>query len=134
MISMIESKFEQSLVDEVEALLLTHELRLQKFRKKVISDSASVNLTQGSASNPPSSPDPATLQVHLSQQFHSDQSNGLHSSVGVAVAPEPTFNAKCVTSMAIRLMYAITDSSGTTSLLNIQLHSGFHGQSSGSHG
>jgi hypothetical protein len=45
-ISVVESKFETMEMDEVEALLLAHETRLEKAKKKTLSDTASINLAQ----------------------------------------------------------------------------------------
>jgi histone deacetylase 1/2 len=45
-ISVVESKFETMEMDEVEALLLAHETRLEKAKKKTLSDAASINLAQ----------------------------------------------------------------------------------------
>ncbi|MCH97171.1 retrovirus-related pol polyprotein from transposon TNT 1-94, partial [Trifolium medium] len=59
-VSVIESKFEDIQLEEVEALLLAHEMRLSKYNKQVQIDTASINLTQAkspseaSGSNPPS--------------------------------------------------------------------------------
>ncbi|XP_020238405.1 uncharacterized protein LOC109817540 isoform X2 [Cajanus cajan] len=51
-ISVIESKFDTPSIEEVEALLLAHEMRTQKYKKKLLSESAAVNLTQVPNSNP----------------------------------------------------------------------------------
>jgi hypothetical protein len=45
-ISVVESKFETMDLDEVEALLLAHETRLEKAKKKIKNDAASINLAQ----------------------------------------------------------------------------------------
>ena len=50
-VSVIESKFELMDIDEVEALLLAHELRMDKFKKTTISDAASLNLTHAPSSS-----------------------------------------------------------------------------------
>jgi histone deacetylase 1/2 len=47
-ISVVESRFDSIDMDEVEALLLAHEARLQKSKKKTIDDVASINLAQQS--------------------------------------------------------------------------------------
>jgi histone deacetylase 1/2 len=47
-ISVIESKFDSIDMEEIEALLLAHEARLQKSKKKTIDDAASINLAQQS--------------------------------------------------------------------------------------
>jgi histone deacetylase 1/2 len=47
-ISVVESRFDSIDMDEVEALLLAHEARLQKSKKKTIDDAASINLAQQS--------------------------------------------------------------------------------------
>lgn len=79
-ISVIESKFENSLVDEVEALLLAHELRLNKFCKKELSESSSINLTQSSAPSSSQSTDPPQGQVHLSHTQDPNQFSGFRGS------------------------------------------------------
>jgi len=43
-ISVVESKFDVIDIDEVESLLLAHETRLDKFKKKVLQDVASIKL------------------------------------------------------------------------------------------
>ncbi|PNY08092.1 histone deacetylase [Trifolium pratense] len=45
-ISVVESRFESIDMDEVEALLLAHETRLEKSKKKTLDDAASINLAQ----------------------------------------------------------------------------------------
>lgn len=45
-ISVIESKFESILVEEVEALLHAHEMLYEKLKKSSIIENASINLTQ----------------------------------------------------------------------------------------
>jgi histone deacetylase 1/2 len=55
-ISVIESRFHYIEVDEVEALLLAHEARLQKSKKRTLDEAASINIAQQS-SNENSSPD-----------------------------------------------------------------------------
>jgi histone deacetylase 1/2 len=47
-ISVVESRFDSIDMDEVEALLLAHEVRLTKSKKKTIDDAASINLAQQS--------------------------------------------------------------------------------------
>lgn len=42
----IESKFEPLLLEQVEALFLAHEVRLNKFTKQTLSDSPSINYSQ----------------------------------------------------------------------------------------
>jgi histone deacetylase 1/2 len=49
-ISVIESRFETMDLDEAEALLLAHEARLDKSKKKTLDDAASLNLAQASSS------------------------------------------------------------------------------------
>ncbi|MCI26172.1 retrovirus-related Pol polyprotein from transposon TNT 1-94, partial [Trifolium medium] len=44
-VSAIESRFDLLDLDEVEVLLLAHELRLNKYKKQTISDVASLHLT-----------------------------------------------------------------------------------------
>jgi hypothetical protein len=44
-VSVIESKFDVMDLDEVEVLLLAHELRLSKFKKQPVADMANLNLT-----------------------------------------------------------------------------------------
>ncbi|MCI49178.1 hypothetical protein A2U01_0070421, partial [Trifolium medium] len=44
-VSAIESRFDILDLDEVEVLLLAHELRLNKYKKQTVSDAASLNLT-----------------------------------------------------------------------------------------
>jgi len=54
-ISVIESKFDPLPIHEVEALLLAHESRSQKFQKKLL-ESPSINVAQdGSSYNSPNS-------------------------------------------------------------------------------
>ncbi|KAK2354410.1 putative mitochondrial protein [Trifolium repens] len=53
-VSVIESRFDLLDLDEVEVLLLAHELRLNKFKKQTVTDMASLNLTH--ATPPPPSP------------------------------------------------------------------------------
>lgn len=48
--SIIESKFGLMDLDEVEVLLLAHEIRLEKFKKQTLGDAASLNLTHTSPS------------------------------------------------------------------------------------
>lgn len=52
-ISIVESKFDVIDIDEVESLLIAHETRLDKFKKKTLDDAASLNLnlTHASASS-----------------------------------------------------------------------------------
>lgn len=67
-ISVIESKFEPSPVDEVEVLLLAHELRQNKFRQKENGASSSINLTQTLAPSSSQSNESNQGQVHLTTQ------------------------------------------------------------------
>ncbi|MCI13611.1 retrovirus-related Pol polyprotein from transposon TNT 1-94, partial [Trifolium medium] len=52
-ISIVESRFESMDMDEMEALLLDHENRLEKSKKKTIDDAASINIAQNPQTNPP---------------------------------------------------------------------------------
>lgn len=45
-IVIIESKFKPFLIEQVEALLLAHEVRLNKLTKQTLSDSPSINYLQ----------------------------------------------------------------------------------------
>lgn len=54
-VSVVESKFGDMDLDEVEILLIAHELRLNKFKKQSVPDLASLNLTH--ATSQPTSPD-----------------------------------------------------------------------------
>ncbi|GAU47127.1 hypothetical protein TSUD_247490 [Trifolium subterraneum] len=51
-ISVVESRFESIDMDEIEALLLAHENRLDKSKKKTIDDATSINIAQNPQSNP----------------------------------------------------------------------------------
>ncbi|MCI13067.1 retrovirus-related Pol polyprotein from transposon TNT 1-94, partial [Trifolium medium] len=53
-VSVIESRFDYLDLDEVEVLLLAHELRLNKYKKQTISDVASLNLTHSVPNQAPS--------------------------------------------------------------------------------
>ncbi|CAJ2662267.1 unnamed protein product [Trifolium pratense] len=66
-VSVIESRFDLLDLDEVEVLLLAHELRLNKFKKQTLSDVASLNLTH--ASPPPS---PSAVEEGNSSTVKSD--------------------------------------------------------------
>ncbi|MCH93743.1 retrovirus-related Pol polyprotein from transposon TNT 1-94, partial [Trifolium medium] len=66
-ISVIESRFDILDLDEVEVLLMAHELRLNKFKKQIVSDVASLNLTHA---NPP--PSPSTFEEGSSSTVKSD--------------------------------------------------------------
>jgi histone deacetylase 1/2 len=50
-VSVIESRFDSIEMNEVEALLLAHEARLDKAKKKTIDDAASINIAQTSSEN-----------------------------------------------------------------------------------
>jgi len=70
-ISIIESKFEDIQLGEVEALLIAHEMRMSKFDKLIKLDSASINLTQAKSflgsiplPSPPGLSSQANLDVH----------------------------------------------------------------------
>jgi histone deacetylase 1/2 len=56
-VSVIESRFDLLDLDEVEVLLLAHELRLNKFKKQTLSDVASLNLTHAAPTPSPSTPE-----------------------------------------------------------------------------
>jgi histone deacetylase 1/2 len=56
-ISVIESRFDLLDLDEVEVLLIAHELRLNKFKKQTVSDVASLNLTHAVPPSSPSTPE-----------------------------------------------------------------------------
>lgn len=75
-ISVVESKFE--LVDvEVEVLVLAHELRMKKHRKKSLAESVAVNLVQSLKVSSES----VTNQVNLAQDS-TPESLGFPSSSG----------------------------------------------------
>ncbi|GAU17842.1 hypothetical protein TSUD_329680 [Trifolium subterraneum] len=63
-ISVVESKFETIDMEEVEALILAHETRLDKSKKKTIADAASINIAQQPHTNSPSN-DQSNDQPHL---------------------------------------------------------------------
>jgi len=65
-ISVVESKFDIIDIDEVEFLLIAHETRLDKFKKKTLDDAASLNLTHASASNTQSQPQPDASMLQAS--------------------------------------------------------------------
>nr|KYP35013.1 hypothetical protein KK1_043971 [Cajanus cajan] len=71
-ISVVESKFETPSIEEVEALLLAHEMRLQKYKKKLLSESASINLTQAPITNPNSGLQMKTESTNQPNQFSQD--------------------------------------------------------------
>ncbi|GAU10541.1 hypothetical protein TSUD_424210, partial [Trifolium subterraneum] len=50
-ISVVESRFESIDIDEIEALLLAHENRLDKSKKKTIDDAASINIAHNPQPN-----------------------------------------------------------------------------------
>ncbi|MCI69064.1 hypothetical protein A2U01_0090325, partial [Trifolium medium] len=52
-VSVMESKIDVMDQYEVEVLLCAHELRLEMFKKNVLTDVASLNLTYASPSQPP---------------------------------------------------------------------------------
>ncbi|MCI16016.1 retrovirus-related Pol polyprotein from transposon TNT 1-94, partial [Trifolium medium] len=66
-VSVIESRFDILDLDEVEVLLMAHELRLNKFKKQTVSDVASLNLTHA---NPP--PSSSTFEEGSSSTVKSD--------------------------------------------------------------
>ena len=74
MISVVESKFDAIDIDEVEPLLISHETCLDKFKKKIIDDVASLNLTH----TPASGSQPST------------DSSMSSSSVNNTVGPDPS--------------------------------------------
>jgi hypothetical protein len=51
-VSVIESRFDSIEMNEVEALLLAHEARLDKAKKKTIDDAAFINIAQTTTENP----------------------------------------------------------------------------------
>ncbi|MCH82619.1 retrovirus-related Pol polyprotein from transposon TNT 1-94, partial [Trifolium medium] len=69
-ISVVESRFESIDMDEVEALLLAHENRLNKSKKKTIDDAASINIAQNPHSNPPTQ-DQSTDNLALADNSYS---------------------------------------------------------------
>ena len=74
-ISDVESKFEVIDIDEVESLLIAHETRLDKFKKKTIDDVASLNLTHASASESQPSADASLPPASVNSTVGSESSN-----------------------------------------------------------
>lgn len=70
----MESKFDVIDIDEVESLLLAHETRLDKFKKKVLEDVASINLTSSSASQASSASESSQPQASVNVTAGSDYS------------------------------------------------------------
>ena len=60
-ISVVESKFDTIDIDEVESLLIAHETRLDKFKKKTIDDVASLNLTHTPAASGSQTPTDSSM-------------------------------------------------------------------------
>ena len=72
-ISIIESKFEDIQLEEVEALLIAHMMRMSKFDKLIKLDSASINLTQAkSVLGSIPSPSPLGLSSKANLDVHTD--------------------------------------------------------------
>jgi histone deacetylase 1/2 len=68
-ISVIESRFDSIEIDEVEALLLAHEARLQKSKKRTLDEAASINIAQQSSTeqSPPEQQVAPSPSVNTSQ-------------------------------------------------------------------
>jgi histone deacetylase 1/2 len=68
-ISVIESRFDSIEIDEVEALLLAHEARLQKSKKRTLDEAASINIAQQSSTeqSPPDQQVAPSPSVNTSQ-------------------------------------------------------------------
>ncbi|MCH90982.1 retrovirus-related Pol polyprotein from transposon TNT 1-94, partial [Trifolium medium] len=70
-ISVIESKFDTIEMNEVEALLLAHEARLDKGKKKTIEDAASINIAQTTPNEAPVQ-DQNVVQPSVNNSYGSD--------------------------------------------------------------
>jgi histone deacetylase 1/2 len=74
-VSVIESRFDLLDLDEVEVLLIAHELRLNKFKTQTVIDVASLNLTHAAPPPSPTAPDEgssSTLKLETSPSDESD--------------------------------------------------------------
>ncbi|CAJ2642534.1 unnamed protein product [Trifolium pratense] len=70
-ISVIESKFDIIDMNEVEALLLAHEARLEKGKKRTLEDAASINIAQTQTTDAPVQ-DQNTVQPSINNTFSQD--------------------------------------------------------------
>lgn len=131
----MESKFDVIDIDEVESLLLAHETRLDKFKKKVLEDVASINLTSSSASqassasessqpqasvNVTAGSDYSTFNPNFTPNFGSNRGRGGRS--GRVVVEEADFlmsSAKSVLGLDIQLLHAGT---GLTNSFSHKFH------------
>jgi hypothetical protein len=72
-VSVIESRFDLLDLNEVEVLLIAHELRLNKFKKQTITDAASLNLTHSVPPPSPIAPDEGSLSTVKPETSPSDE-------------------------------------------------------------
>jgi histone deacetylase 1/2 len=86
-ISVVESRFDSIDMDEVEALLLAHEARLQKSKKKTIDDAASINIaqqtnTETTPPDPPLAPQPSVNNSQGSKSNYHPYANATRGRGG----------------------------------------------------
>jgi hypothetical protein len=72
-VSVIESRFDLLDLDEVEVLLIAHEVRLNKFKKQTITDAASLNLTHSVPPLSPTTPDEGSSSTLKPETSPSDE-------------------------------------------------------------
>jgi hypothetical protein len=74
-VSVIESRFDLLDLDEVEVLLIAHELRLNKFKTQTVIDVASLNLTHAAPPPSPTAPDEGSSSTLKPETSPSDESD-----------------------------------------------------------